>query len=94
MAFQCELALALGLSLAGVARLSAAEVSVWRAFRSRYGFPADRLVWATAMGASYCGAVWGGKAKPDDLIPEFDPVARRAAPDDIAAVKAWFDGRA
>jgi len=90
--FACEVGLALGLTLAGVARLSEAELSIWRAYRDRYGFPADRAVWATAIGASYTGAVWGGRVKADDLIPKFHRAApREATAAEIADVAAWFE---
>lgn len=89
--------LALGLPLADVARMSCAELGIWRAYRERHGFPADRQMWATVNAGAYAGAVWGGKASPGDLLPRFErPSARKpisAKPEEIEAVKAWFDRR-
>ena len=89
------MALALGKSLEEVMHLSAVELDVWRLWHEQNGFPDDRVVWATAIGAAYAGGAWGGKAKPHDLIPQFQragTVARETSAADISGVKAWFDG--
>ncbi|AMV23415.1 hypothetical protein VT84_03330 [Gemmata sp. SH-PL17] len=67
--------------------LSAAELDIWRQWYEERGFPDDRAEWGRAIGASYTGAVWGGKAKPAELIPR----TRQRQVDDVAGVKAWFE---
>lgn len=88
MGFLCELGLALGKSLAEVWSLSAAEISVWLAFRQRHGFGVDRVTHGVAAAGAYIGSAWGGKAKPADLMPRF---ARPVEREDVEAVRAWFD---
>lgn len=69
--------------------MPAAEFHEWRRWRSRHGFPIDRIVWATAIGAAYVGATWGGKAKAGDLIPKIENPA-----DKKRRMLAFFDGLA
>lgn len=66
---------------------------MWRAFRQRFGFPADRAEWAAANAGAYVGSALGGKAKPSDLVPQFRPsgAIHETTPADIEGVKAWFD---
>lgn len=79
----------LGKSLAEVNRLSAAEYAIWIAWAERRGFPADRIIGTAAKGLAYVGATWGGKAKPEELLPKFGEAIR----EDRAAVSAWFRAR-
>lgn len=51
--------------------VTAAELDLWRLFRNRKGFPSDRVIDGIAIGASYCGGVWGGKAKPNELVAKY-----------------------
>lgn len=67
--------------------MPAADVEAWRRWRARHGFPADRIAWATAIGASYVGATWGGKARPSDLMPKIENPA-----DKRRRMRAFFDG--
>lgn len=47
------------------------EFEVWREYHQRYGFPAERIVWAVAKaGARMCRA-WGMRVKTEDLLPAF-----------------------
>lgn len=91
MKFLCRLALQLGRPLAEVLDLSAAELAVWGWFHDEYGFPHERAEIGRAMAGAYVGAVWGGKAKPADLLPKMRGGKSR---DDLAGVKAWFLARA
>jgi hypothetical protein len=86
----CRLALALRRPLADILDLSAAEVDVWRQWYERSGFPDDRAEWGRAIGASYVGAVFGGKMKASELTPRTNSGARA---DDFEGVKAWFESR-
>lgn len=72
--------------------LSAAELEVWRQFHNSYGFPQERAEWGRAISAAYVGAVWGGKAKPAELVPKIGGQARPKF--NRAAIIAWFEGRA
>jgi hypothetical protein len=83
--------LALGKTLSEVLALSEAEVSVWLAHRNRRGFPHERLAHGIANAGAYVGATWGGKAQPAELLLRLQ---RPARPEDLAAVKAWFEARA
>ncbi len=88
MVFLCELGLSLGKSLAELYHLSAAEISVWAAFRAQHGFPVERVAGTVAISGAYVGATRGGKAQPADLLPVY---RARKAIDDVAGVMAFFD---
>jgi hypothetical protein len=65
--------------------MSAAEFAFWEELGATRGFPAERLEVVGANGAAYVGAVWGGKAKPADLV------FRVRRPASREAVRAFFD---
>lgn len=57
--------------LFGPYALTAAEFSLWCEFRTRNGFPTDRLEGATVnAGAAMCQS-WGSRVTPGELIPKF-----------------------
>lgn len=74
-----------------MAALSEAEINVWAEYRSRNGFPVDRLAIGTANAGAYVGAVSGGKAKVGDLLARFK---RPAESRSLDGIKAWFGQRA
>ncbi len=51
--------------------MSAAEFAFWQEFRTRHGFPTDRIVAASALAGTAANRAMGGKVKPADLIPQF-----------------------
>lgn len=51
--------------------MSAAEFAFWAAYQRKYGFPADRLVGATAMAGAAACQVQGAKVQATDLVPKF-----------------------
>jgi hypothetical protein len=65
------LAIALGRTLEETLGLPLGEFDFWKDFRSRNGFPADRIETAVAKIGAYLGYAWGGKATPSDLMPKF-----------------------
>lgn len=71
MIFVGDLCVALGVTLATVDAMSAAEFAFWRTYRDKKGFPADRIEGGVAIaGAATCNA-WGAKYEPQDLLPRF-----------------------
>jgi hypothetical protein len=71
--FAGDLCLALGLTLAEISAMSAAEFSFWRLYAEQRGFPVDRLEAAIALsGAAVCRAN-GKDIGAKDLIPKFGP---------------------
>lgn len=74
--------------------MSAAELSVWEDWAAVHGFPDERAEFGRAVGASYVGAVWGGKVTPADLMPKIGgPRVQVTSKADVDAVKEWFDAR-
>jgi hypothetical protein len=59
-------------------RMGAAEFDLWARWYTRHGFDADRIEATTANAGAYAGAVWGGKAKPGELVARFGPRDPRA----------------
>lgn len=82
------MSLALGVSLAEIADMSAAEFGVWRDWYSLHGFPSERGEFVTANAGAYIGGVWGGKARVDQLLPRS---VHADEPDDISGVIAWLE---
>ena len=68
-------------------RMTAAEFDLWAAYYQRHGFDADRIETATAIAGAYVGAGWGGKAKPEQLVPRFGPPNPAA---EFERLKAFF----
>lgn len=53
--------------------ITAAELDLWRLFRQRFGFDADRIEGAVALsGAAQCQS-WGARVRAEDLVPKFGP---------------------
>lgn len=69
--FVGDLCMALGVTLATVEAMSAAEFAFWVEYHRARGFPFERTEAATAIGAAYVGRMWGGTREPQDLLPKF-----------------------
>lgn len=70
-------------------RVTAAEFDLWAQWYQRHGFDADRAEATTANAGAYVGAVWGGKAKPEQLVARF---ARRDPRAEFERIKSYLSG--
>lgn len=69
-----RLCLALGKSLSELRRTTPMpEYAIWRAYELLYAFPLHRVEAGLALAGSAICQVQGGKVKPKDLVPNFEP---------------------
>ena len=70
-------------------RMGGEEFDLWAAWYRRHGFDADRVEATVANAGAYAGAVWGGKARPEQLVARFAPKDPRA---EFERIKSYLSG--
>jgi hypothetical protein len=64
--------------------MTSAEFATWQEYATDYGLPDSRQEAATAIGSAAICQTFGGRVKPDELLPRFGR-ERMPTPDEVAA---------